>query len=300
MFFSEPFEHDGGEVIWSLPNGMQAYGLYTSKGTILGRGPREIVSDPVRGDVVNAVSCMFCHAGGMIKKQDEMRERVINSPGEFKSGDIDFIKVVHKPNDELQRALDNDANLHKAALAKILDSTKITAEPVNILTEQYRTNDIDIGLAAAHFYLSPTAFRQKLELSPARGEVSALLVGGKVRRDQFDLFAPKFIAGSSLHDPDAAQKVDVPFDASRTTDRGSVEDVRVFICASQIEGPGGYKRQMCATSNVSPDEANRLALAKCTKVLDSVSGNGYTCNLVPGSCKAVPLTSNPCFNNGYK
>ena len=64
------FDHDGGEIIFQLPNGMLAYMLTDEKGNRIDKGPTSIVSDPRQRDraVVNGVSCMSCHYGGFIQK----------------------------------------------------------------------------------------------------------------------------------------------------------------------------------------------------------------------------------------
>lgn len=61
------FAHDGGELIWNLPNGLQAYRLSTAAGVRLERAPTEIVRDPSRRDaaIINGISCIGCHAAGM-------------------------------------------------------------------------------------------------------------------------------------------------------------------------------------------------------------------------------------------
>jgi Planctomycete cytochrome C len=54
------FLHDGGEIIFSLPNGLQAYLLVDGKGQRIDKGPTAIVSDPRRPDraVENGLSCI--------------------------------------------------------------------------------------------------------------------------------------------------------------------------------------------------------------------------------------------------
>ena len=42
---TKAFVHDGGEIIWSLPNGLQAYLLTKASGGLLARGPAAIVED---------------------------------------------------------------------------------------------------------------------------------------------------------------------------------------------------------------------------------------------------------------
>ncbi|MCA9032374.1 MAG: hypothetical protein KDA66_16265, partial [Planctomycetaceae bacterium] len=69
-FLNQSFEHDGGEIIWSLPNGMQAYMLVNAKGNRIDEGPIDVVFDrsAVLGTpkIINGISCMYCHRDGMI------------------------------------------------------------------------------------------------------------------------------------------------------------------------------------------------------------------------------------------
>src|SRR5262249_2504026 len=73
------FSHDGGETIFSLPNGFQAYYLNNARGEPLDKGPTTIVRDLTRKDlaVTNGVSCMGCHDQGMRKAKDDIRENVL-------------------------------------------------------------------------------------------------------------------------------------------------------------------------------------------------------------------------------
>ena len=65
------FKHDGGELIFNLPNGLQAYMLVNGEGRRILKGPTEIVSDPKRPDraVENGLSCMSCHVKGILPKR---------------------------------------------------------------------------------------------------------------------------------------------------------------------------------------------------------------------------------------
>lgn len=74
----QAFEHDGGEVIWSLPNGMQAYMLVDARGDRINAGPVEVVFDrsAILGTplIINGISCIYCHRTGMITEfRDEIR-----------------------------------------------------------------------------------------------------------------------------------------------------------------------------------------------------------------------------------
>lgn len=92
------FQHDGGEFIFNLPNGMQAYRLADARGAKLDndKGPQTIVLDPTRRDnaVLNAISCMGCHADGMRDDgRDDIRKLV--SSRNFSHGVREIVEALH-------------------------------------------------------------------------------------------------------------------------------------------------------------------------------------------------------------
>ena len=85
--FTHPlsFKHDGGEIIFSLPNGLQAYFLVDANGQRLNAAPIDIVSNPAASDptVRNGLSCIGCHTEGMKEFEDQVRaavQRTSNPP----------------------------------------------------------------------------------------------------------------------------------------------------------------------------------------------------------------------------
>ena len=75
--FTHPldFTHDGGEIIFNLPNGLQAYYLVDAGGGRLDVAPTSIVSNPAASDpaVRNGLSCIGCHTQGMKTFEDDVR-----------------------------------------------------------------------------------------------------------------------------------------------------------------------------------------------------------------------------------
>lgn len=61
------FRADGGEIIFSLPNGLQAYMLTDGQGKRLDKAPFDVVQDKrhPRRTILAGVSCMSCHADGL-------------------------------------------------------------------------------------------------------------------------------------------------------------------------------------------------------------------------------------------
>ena len=78
--FTHPldFTHDGGEIIFNLPNGLQAYLLVDANGVRLNDAPIDIVSNPAASDptVRNGLSCIGCHTQGMKKFEDSVRAAI--------------------------------------------------------------------------------------------------------------------------------------------------------------------------------------------------------------------------------
>ncbi len=78
--FTHPldFTHDGGEIIFNLPNGLQAYLLVDANGNRLNDAPIDIVSNPAASDptVRNGLSCIGCHTQGMKKFEDSVRAAI--------------------------------------------------------------------------------------------------------------------------------------------------------------------------------------------------------------------------------
>lgn len=74
----QAFEHDGGEMIFNLPNGLQGYFLTDAKGNQIPAGPAEVVRDlkETSGSilVVNGLSCMACHERGVVRFKDSVRD----------------------------------------------------------------------------------------------------------------------------------------------------------------------------------------------------------------------------------
>ena len=82
--FTHPlsFTHDGGEIIFNLPNGLQAYYLADAGGNRLDAAPINIVSNPAASDptVRNGLSCIGCHTEGMKDFEDQVHDVVKKNP----------------------------------------------------------------------------------------------------------------------------------------------------------------------------------------------------------------------------
>lgn len=120
---TQGFEHDGGEMIFSLGNGMQGYYLSTHEGRRLAVGPTSIVSfrtKPIgKGvEIVNARSCFDCHGNGIIAKRDQLRQ-FIETNSTFSLQQRDALLSMYRPQEEVDAAFSTDAGRFTEALHKL-------------------------------------------------------------------------------------------------------------------------------------------------------------------------------------
>ena len=187
----DSFRHDGGETIFSLPNGFQAYYLNTAAGKRIDKGPTEIVQDRSRKDlaVTNGISCMGCHDQGMRKAKDEVRDHVLK--GRVFSKDVrDAVAELHSSHETMDRIIDLDAKRFASAMvAAGLDPTLKYegVEMINALVRSYDEN-IDLARAAAELGMTEKEFGTAAADATRRMKAHIRrLAQGVYPRDQFEL-----------------------------------------------------------------------------------------------------------------
>ncbi|MBI3408552.1 MAG: tetratricopeptide repeat protein [Planctomycetes bacterium] len=181
------FVQDGGEIIFSLPNGLQAYFLVDAKGQRIDKGPTAIVSDPRRPDraVENGLSCISCHSRGIIEKADQIRAHVLKSPKAFSQTALDTILALYPPPERLTAVMRADAKRFQDAVAQTGAPLSAT-EPIAALAARFET-ELDLPLVAAEAGVAPAALLKALERFPHLAkELGPLRVeGGTVQRQVF-------------------------------------------------------------------------------------------------------------------
>jgi mono/diheme cytochrome c family protein len=167
------FEHDGGEMIFSLPNGLQGYYLSTAAGKQLDVGPTTIVSFRKRPigkgvEIINARSCFDCHANGILSKRDQLREHIETSTL-FSRDQQAILLDMYVPQEELDAAYNKDRQRFVEALVK-LKVTEPTpdgsaqsmqapgnAELVTYFADKYE-DELDFDALSAEFDMTPDEF----------------------------------------------------------------------------------------------------------------------------------------------
>ena len=184
--FTHPlsFTHDGGEIIFNLPNGLQAYYLVDTGGNRLDAAPIKIVRNPAASDptVRNGLSCIGCHTEGMKVFEDEVRgvvEQNVNPP--FNK---DRALRLYVEKAKMDKFLEEDTARYRQALEKTGDVFG-GIEPVQRFHEAFQ-RPLNAAHAAAAVGVGTADFLQKV-----RGNASLKNLGlgvltgarGSVKRD---------------------------------------------------------------------------------------------------------------------
>ncbi|MCI0684738.1 MAG: tetratricopeptide repeat protein [Gemmataceae bacterium] len=181
------FTHDGGEIIFTLPNGLQAFFLADDKGRRIDKGPTAIVSDPRRPDraVENGLSCMSCHQRGIIVKADQVRPHVKNNAAAFTPTAVGAILALYPPQEKMNELMRADAQRFQEAVAKT-GAPLSTTEPIAALAARFEA-ELDLRLAAAEAGITPAEMQQTLDRHPALAKALGPLrtEGGTVQRQVF-------------------------------------------------------------------------------------------------------------------
>jgi hypothetical protein len=187
---AEGFHHDGGETIFSLPNGLQGYFLNKATGERLDKGPTAIVRDLSNKDltVTNGISCMGCHDQGMRKAKDEVRDLVLTGHS-FPREVREAVEGLYPPKDKMDALIDGDARRFAEAMARAgLEPTlKLNGvEMINALAKRYE-EDIDLTSAAAELGIDKKMFKEaSVDADKDLRSLVRRLEQGSVPREQFE------------------------------------------------------------------------------------------------------------------
>ena len=223
--FTHPlsFTHDGGEVIFNLPNGLQGYYLANASGLRLDEAPINIVSNPAASDptVRNGLSCMGCHTEGMKTFEDEVRP-VIESNANPTYNKAQALRLYVEQS-EMDALLGEDMERYKEALEKtggVFDGI----EPISRFHEAFE-GPLDAAHAAAVVGLETEVFLEQIRENVGLQNLGLLVLdsNGSMKRDTWTssfrdiVFAldfpesftppavitpPKPIPGTVVHIPD--------------------------------------------------------------------------------------------------
>ena len=184
--FTHPlaFTHDGGEVVFNLPNGLQGYYLANASGFRLDEAPINIVSNPAASDptVRNGLSCMGCHTEGMKIFEDEVRSVIENNTNP--TYDKAQALRLYVEQSEMDIRLAEDTERYKTAL-EVTGGAFEDIEPISRFHEAFQ-GEVDVAYAAAVVGLESEAFLEEIRENIGLQNIGLLVLGsdsGSMKRD---------------------------------------------------------------------------------------------------------------------
>ena len=176
------FTHDGGEIIFNLPNKLQAYYLVDAGGNRLNEAPTEIVQNPATSDstVRNGLSCIGCHTEGMKTFEDQVRG--VAEQSEAPPFDKDKVLRLYVEKTVMDALVEEDTEHYRQALEATGDIFG-GIEPVQRFHEAFQ-GPLDASHAAAAVGLETEVFLEKIRGSTSLQNLGLLVLeNDTVKRD---------------------------------------------------------------------------------------------------------------------
>ena len=207
--FTHPlsFEHDGGEIIFNLPNGLQAYYLADAGGRRLDEAPIQIVSNLAASDptVRNGLSCIGCHTEGMKTFEDQVRGVVEKNPNPPFNKDRALRLYVEQ--ETMDVLVDEDTDRYRQAL-EAAGSVFGGIEPVQRFHEAF-WRSLDAPAAAASVGLETETLLQKIRQNVGLKNLGLLVLEtGTMKRDTWTEQFSEVIFALDFPEKSAGQPVD--------------------------------------------------------------------------------------------
>lgn len=190
-FNSLAFEHDGGEIIFTLPNGLQGFLLVDGPGNRIDAGPIEVVADSLKTSgneqIVAGVSCIACHRVGMIESPDDEVRPFSGAVNDAR----DLVRKLYPENDEFRKWIRQDRQSYVQALERLLDGLTGNSkaadlpEPVGEEARRYFLEPLSLERVAAELSISPERLRATIEADPRLRELGLRVLlreGGSIKR----------------------------------------------------------------------------------------------------------------------
>ena len=272
------FEHDGGESIFTLPNGYHAYYLNGPDGQILEVGPNNIVEDKDYGfdgrRVINGISCISCHDRGMRTRADNVRGSVMRD-NRFGNRERNLVSLLYPEDTEVANYFSFDREEFEEVLARsgVAMDLKVEVgggsfEPVRSLYHYHKQMPITVEVANSEIGLSDDylpdyfhVFREETAL--AKGEIQS----GEMLRSQWERLFSKALKGGNRLQPLGFTKIREPGSGEKARSRQltcASPDAPV-TCASPDAGgvirvQGEAKEAFDAAKDLNTIEAYRVVI----------------------------------------
>ncbi|TWU48627.1 Planctomycete cytochrome C [Rubripirellula tenax] len=181
------FRASGGEMIFRLPNGLQAYFVCDAHGNRLDAAPTSIVVDKFASDKVvrNGLGCIRCHSRGIKEFRDSVYDIVLALPG---NPGFDRRRAIelYPENDHWPAVVAGDCAKFQAALDALGDDGS-PREQVSTVSSVFLESALTVDQAAAELGADSNTLKASC-LAPgfARLGLAPLSSGGVIRRDAWE------------------------------------------------------------------------------------------------------------------
>ncbi|MCR9201355.1 MAG: cytochrome c [Planctomycetaceae bacterium] len=189
------FEHDGGEIIFNLPNGMQGYLLIDGKGNRIDAGPIEVVADSLRTSgneqIFAGVSCIACHRNGMIEAPNDEVRKFSGAVADAR----DQVRRLYPEDDEFREWVSRDTQLFQRALVEATspfvgeDDITDLPEPVGEVARRYHLESMTLETVAAELFVAPKRLRAAIDTDPRLKSMGLRILlrdGGGIKRGAWE------------------------------------------------------------------------------------------------------------------
>ena len=273
--FTHPlsFTPDGGEIIFNLPNGLQAYYISDDAGNRIDVAPTTIVSNPAASDpaVRNGLSCIGCHTEGMKTFEDTVRASVQRAQNPRFDKEQALRLYVEKA--VMDARLDEDKTRYETALRET-GGIPGGIEPVHRFHEVFH-DPLNASYAAAAVGLETDVFLQEIREKSSLQNLglTGLIDGGNVQRDTWTDRFDEVIA--ALNSPEESSITPIVIDRTQPTPTGAVyipdANLRIAVEEALGKAPGA--------SITIEDMARLTRLEADEKGIRDLTGLEYAINL---------------------
>lgn len=188
------FKHDGGEVIFNLPNGFQAYALVAAAGDRLDIAPQAIVQDQTMPGsvIINGISCLSCHYQGMkpetgtprLSTLDNVRASALDDFARFTAGERELIGELYPKHETFTALLEQDRQRFLNAMQAAGIEQQGSDEPARALFDRF-VNDLDLDAVAAEFGLTPEDLARRMQRESETRTLLRRIERGTLKRQLF-------------------------------------------------------------------------------------------------------------------
>lgn len=181
------FVQDGGEIIFNLANGLQAYMLVDALGNRIDRGPINVVSDketPEEPEVIAGLSCISCHTDGMRSpaSNDQVAPFVFGNTF-FSTKDQEDVAKLYTPPEAFNRLLKQDTETFIDAMEETGALRRVGGREPIMAVHLAFDGILDLRRAAAEFGVLESEVLKNLSSLRALSTIDR----ATVTRDDFEV-----------------------------------------------------------------------------------------------------------------